>query len=49
MVYAEIVPHALELMNNVFGNYVIQKVMTAILMPYLFYETCKVIINDIYK
>lgn len=28
MVYQEIMPHALNLMTDVFGNYVIQKVIT---------------------
>ena len=36
MVYEEIVPQALALMTDVFGNYVIQKVSASSSVAYLF-------------
>jgi len=34
MVYQEIMPHALALMTDVFGNYVVQKVIINLLIYY---------------
>lgn len=39
MVFDEIMPQALSLMTDVFGNYVIQKVILSIYLPLNFFES----------
>jgi len=40
MVYQEIMPHALALMTDVFGNYVVQKVIITLQLIIFFHESC---------